>query len=266
MHENTKAAVRYATVVVLALLVLWIGFRLIEAMVPLMGQVIYSLSGFVGWAITIAGVILIAVLTIAMPLIVGAGLFLGLFWIADLIIRRVQKLSDDIRRLRQAISVQAREAAIDAAFLSAIALLAALVFYMGTMDFLEPFSNEGSHFSPNHSVAIRVLVVAAAACSVSKILFLIPVRSVKIFAVLAMIVVLFVAASILFNGYFAKVGVMGTWDDIRQSSGVTIVMVTSILLLLIALAYPFSPRGWRRMWHIESGQHSTAASIARPSV
>jgi hypothetical protein len=84
-----------------------------------------------------------------------------LFWITDLIIRQIQKVRNDIGLLKQSISAQARDATIDAAFLGVLGLLAALVFYMGTVDFLEAFSEENSHPSHDHSVTIRMLAVAA---------------------------------------------------------------------------------------------------------
>jgi hypothetical protein len=264
MSENAKAAVTYTTIIVLALLAFWIGVRLIEAMVPVMGRVIDGnfFGRFVAWAITIAGTVLIALLTILMPLIVGTGLLLVLLWISDLIIGRVKKVSDDIRGLGKAISAQAREAAIDTSFLGILAMLAALVFYMGTKDYLDPFSKEALHSSDDNSATIHVLVVAAAACSISKMLFLIPVRSVKVISVFAMAATLVVTAGILIDGYITKSVVL---SDIRQSSVATqSVMATSFFLLLVAVAYPFTLSGWRRMWYIESERHPPATLILSP--
>jgi hypothetical protein len=252
-----------AVIVVIALLSFWMGIRLVEAMVPLMGQAVQGfLFTFVSWALTFAGMILTVVLVMAMLLIVGAAVIWALLGIADLIIRRIGRVREDIRKLGTALSIRAREAAIDGAFLCAIGLASALALYMGTADFLDAFG-VGREFSQTHSKAIHVLAGAAVACCFSKVLLLIPVRSVKIIAILAMLVVLGGAASMLINLYGARrFGFLDAVDSIRESPLITFVMILSVLVLLLALFHPFSPGGWRRVLTIEQPESLPSESAA----
>jgi len=266
MDEKTREATRYAGVGVGALLSLWLGIRLIEALVPLMGQALPSLFTVIGWAIILAGFIVVAILTVLMPLIVGAAVVVAFFWMLDAVARQIKNVRDDIAKLGQAISAQARDASIDAAVLAALALMAGLVFYMGTADFIEPFTKETSHVSHDHAVLIRVLAVAAAVASLSKMLFLIPVRSVKIIAMIIMLIAVAGSATIVIKDYVARVGLATAWDNIVHASVMTmVVMATSVVLLVTAVAYPFSPRAWGRRWRIESEQTAATRRIEAAS-
>ena len=227
-----------AIVSVLGLLGLWVGFRLIEALVPLMVKTVLDLSGFIGWCITIALIICIAIFVITVPLVTFIGILLAFNFM--------------IQELKKIISGQERDAAIDAYFLVGLALRASLVGYMGTEDFLHPFLGKEFKPSGNLSKGIRILAVVAAGCSMTKALFLIPVHSVKVIAMVLTIVVLGGDTSIVLDSYLAKGGLSFPWNGIRHLP-LTIIFVamTSCLLTLIALAYPFSPSGWKRVWHIE---------------
>ena len=244
MSEDTKTAIRYAAISVGALLLLWIGVRLtgsiIAGIAPVIGSSINSVKSALGFLITTSAVLLTAAVAVFAPVAMIAVCVFGFLKVIEII-------GKELASLKSFLSKQAQEAAIDATFLAAVALLAGLMFFMLTEDFLKNFST------------IRVLTIAAAACSICKMLVLIPVRSAKIAGLLITAIVLvglgvFITARyrLVSSSGISLEGVWNAWqhrDEQRSKAFLLFGIGTIGLLLVVSVLYPFTAQGWRRIWN-----------------
>jgi hypothetical protein len=242
MNENTKNTLIIAAIVVGAILIIYVGIHLLSAIIggigPIVMESIKAVFGFIGFVITIGVILLTAFVPIAIFL-------LSVFFF----LKMIDLIRNEFIRLKNLLSKQAREAAIDATFLAILALLAGLMFYVATEDFLTNFST------------IRVLTVATAVCCIGKMLVLIPVRSAKVVGLLTSAVVLIGLCVFLVDRYHLVtrsgisiqhvLDVWGNPTDYKRSHAFLLFDLSIISLLLVAaIFYPFTARGWRRMWKI----------------
>jgi hypothetical protein len=246
MNDDTKTVLRYAAIIVGALLLLWVGIRLtssiIASMIPIIASSIQSVVGFLGFLITTGVVLLTAAVAVAVPVAVIAVCAIGF-------LKLIEVIRNEIAPLKSLLSKQAREAAIDATFLAIVALLAGLMFFMVTEDWLKNFST------------IRVLVIAAVACSISKMLMLFPLRSTKIAGILITGIVLiglsvFVAARyrMVSSSGISLEGLRNAWQHQPEERSIPFLLFgigTIGLLLVVSVFYPFTAQGWRRIWKTE---------------
>jgi len=247
MEMNLRNMASVAAIVVVSILFLRLGFALVDASAPIFVQIAVSLIGLLKWIIALALLLVIAILTIIMPLII-AGLLVG--WLAKI----AEGIKDKIKKLQESISAQTRDAAIDAAFLAFIALYAGLVFFMSTDDFLRPFLGEA-----HNALAIRTLAFAAAACSMSKILLLIPVRAAKVISIIVSLTILGWIVTIVYQTYSVNAGFSHLLHYMTESPRELFVLGITTCLFLVALTYPFTPRGWRRLLHVEGTKEAVIA-------
>jgi hypothetical protein len=247
VSENPGTAILYTAVAVVALLLLLAGVRLtgfiIVGLAPVIASSILSVLGLVGFLITIAVVLLTAVVAVAMPVVV-------IVLCAITFLKLIKIISNQVAALKELLSTQAREATIDATFLAIIALLAGLMFFMATEDFLNNFST------------IRVMVLATAVSIIGKMLILIPIRSAKVAGLLITAIVLvglsvFVAARyhLVSPSGISLEGVRNVWqhphDENRSKTFLLFAIGTIGLLLVVSVLYPFTGQGWRRIWKVE---------------
>ena len=252
MDMNIRNIASIAAIFVVSILFLKLGFALIDGSAPVLIPIARDIIGFLQWIIALALLLAIAILTIIMPLIVAVLLIALLVALFTTI---AEGIKDRIKKLQENISAEARDAAIDTAFLTALGLYAGLVFFTGTEDFLKPFLGEATSTPspPEPAQAIRFLALAAVVCSISKMLFLIPVRLVKVIAMIAPLTILGAIATILYQTSLARTGFSQVWNIAKQLSPTELfVLAITTCLLLLAIAYPFTPRGWRRIWRVES--------------
>jgi hypothetical protein len=254
MEMNFRNIAGFAAIVVISISFARLGWDLAIAAAAALIPTVTYLIGCLQWIIALALLLAIAALTIIMPLIVAALLIALL---VALFAKMAEGIKDRIKKLQEHISTEARDAAIDATFLAVLGLYAGLVFFMGTDDFLKPFLHEATSdpssipsSPPEPARTIRVLALAAVGCSISKMLFLIPVRLVKVIAIIAPLTMLGTIASILYQASLARVDLSQFWNITKPIELFVLAIITCLLLL--AIAYPFTPSGWRRIWRIEN--------------
>lgn len=164
-------------------------------------------------------------------------------WVAIKELKSVsQNLSgvrNDLNRFFDELSANAKDTAIDAGFMAVLALLASLVAFQSTDDFLD------------HVSTIKIFAASSVAYAILKGLMLIPVRSAKLSAGLLTLTVLILSAIFLIhrhdlfhpNGAMRLLHLFADTEFPRR-----MVVVIIFLLSALSLLYPFSLSRWKRLW------------------
>jgi hypothetical protein len=246
MNDNVKTVPTYAAIIVGALLILFLGGGLIISFLSAMGQTIINVVNSIAWLLAIVLTLCAAATAVVLAATITILIAVGGVWV---FIQITRIIIDEFAKLSNTLSKQAAEAAIDATVIALIALLASLMFYAITNDFLDKFST------------VRVLAVCAALFSVCKMLILIPMRSCKITGALITMIVLLVLFTYLLARYqllapsgLSFGGIFSAWEYSGEGSRSRPFLIFALgaagTLLFVSVFYPFTVRGWQRIWKI----------------
>ena len=222
--------------------VVQLGVVLIFQFMAAIGHIVEEVARWSASLLTLIYAVVITVAAIALPLLLAGGAIWAFIKILEII-------PEEFEALKRTLSKQAAESATDATFLGIVALLAGLMFFMFTEDFLGKFST------------IRIIAVSAALCTICKMLVMIPVRTSKIAGLIMMCVVVAGLSALLVERHHLVTstgisfeGCVEAWKravDHESRTFTILALGTAGTLLVISVSYPFTLRGWRRMLKTE---------------
>ena len=210
-------------------------------------------SSFIGWLISICVPVFVSLVGF---ILVFSGLWLIFKLLADTakkmnaLFSELGKtldnlfsgLANKIDSLFAALSRTAKEAAIDASFMTVIALCSAAVAYQVTDDFLDKTST------------IKIFALAALCYAITKVLMLIPIRSIQVLSGALTLAVLGMTMGFLVsrNHLFQPSGLEDFAHRLRESEYSRKLALFSVFTLsAVSLLYPFTPTEWKRILRLD---------------
>jgi hypothetical protein len=231
----------------------WIGFFL-WCLWEALATVLSWIWRLLVTALELAGSALVIVVAIVMVLVafamgIGLLMFLSLM-MAGYIGGKLKEIGQQVRELHLEFRVESGRAARDAAFLTLVATLCALIAYMGTEEFLK------------HMSTVRFLAICGIGLVAGKIFLFFPSRIPKLSGVFLTIVIL--AGSTLFVGirYRLAEDFGSGFTHLREviidpENQLKLLLVVMIAMFsLLTLLFPFTATEWRRLLAVPRSQLS----------
>lgn len=225
----------------------WLGSMILD--------VVNAVWTFVTWVVAAAVGLIFVVLAGVLPVYIGLHGFRLAATSMGEVVTAIGDVGTRIDKLQDKVTADARDTASDAIFLAALACLAGLVFFVGTGDFMgdpKEFPKELSEELRKLQAAVRILAVSAVFCAILKMLAMMPVRPVKIFASLLFGCVVTAIVGYLVAHYQLFVEPRAAAEEVRKLLGkanffTALALLVISLTFLVALLYPFSLQRWRKM-------------------
>jgi len=211
------------------------------SMGDVVGSVILSthwIFGFVAWTMAF---FLLIMLVIVGALIVILG-YLAIVALLQKITSNLKDLANQFDAFSTKLSQNARDAAIDAGFMGVLGITAALVAYLSTEDFLA-------------NIAVLKVLAAAAMCYAAlKAAMLIPIRATQILSAVLIVGIFAASIALLHHKHplypFSYPGGVVQWF-LKAELTRSMAAYATILLSALAVFYPFTRSGWKRILNLK---------------